>query len=342
MGPRARPALLLLILLRTVATQGRPPRSHSLRFLFMGASEPDLGLPLFEALGYVDDQLFVSYDHESRRAEPRAPWLWGRATSQLWLQLSQSLKGWDHMFTVDFWTIMDNHNQSKVTKLGVLPESHTLQVILGCEVHEDNSTRGFWKYGYDGQDHLEFRPETLDWRAAEPRARTTKLEWEVNKIRAKQNRAYLERGCPEQLQRLLELGRGALDRQVTTLRCQALNFYPQDITMRWLKDRQPLDAKDVEPEDVLPNGDGTYQGWVALAVLPGEEQRYSCQVQHPGLDQPLTATWEPSLSGTLVTGVISGIAVCIILFLIGILFRILRRRQASRGAAGDYVLAECE
>ncbi|XP_057410183.1 hereditary hemochromatosis protein isoform X6 [Balaenoptera acutorostrata] len=213
MGPRARPALLLLILLRTVATQGRSPRSHSLRFLFMGASEPDLGLPLFEALGYVDDQLFVSYDHESRRVEPRAPWRWGRATSQLWLQLSQSLKGWDHMFIVDFWTIMDNHNQSKVTKLGVLPESHTLQVILGCEVQEDNSTRGFWKYGYDGQDHLEFRPEMLDWRAAEPRAQTTKLEWEVNKIRAKQNRAYLERDCPEQLRRLLELGRGALDQQ---------------------------------------------------------------------------------------------------------------------------------
>ena len=89
------------------------PGSHSLRFLFMGASKPDLGLPLFEALGYVDDQLFVSYDHESRRAERRVPWLWGRASSQLWLQLSQNLKGWDHMFIVDFWTIMDNHNQSK-------------------------------------------------------------------------------------------------------------------------------------------------------------------------------------------------------------------------------------
>ncbi|XP_057556003.1 hereditary hemochromatosis protein isoform X2 [Hippopotamus amphibius kiboko] len=356
MGPRAQPALLLLILLRTVATQGRQPRSHSLRFLFMGASEPDLGLPLFEALGYVDDQLFVSYDHESRRAELRAPWLSGRATSQLWLQLSQSLKGWDHMFIVDFWTIMDNLNQSKVTKLGVLPESHTLQVILGCEVQEDNSTRGFWKYGYDGQDHLEFCPETLDWRAAEPMAWATKLEWEVTRIRAKQNRAYLERDCPKQLRRLLELGRGALDQQVpplvkvthhvasavTTLRCQALNFYPQDITMRWLKDKQPLEAKDVEPEDVLPNGDGTYQGWVALAVLPGEEQRYSCQVEHPGLDQPLTVTWEPSLSGTLVTGIISGIVVCVIIFLIGILFRILRRRQALGGAAGDYVLAECE
>lgn len=78
---------------------------------------------------------------------------------------------------------------------------------------------------------------------------------------------------------------------VTTLQCQALNFYPQNITMRWLKDSQPLDAKEVEPKDVLPNGDGTYQGWVALAVPPGEEQRYTCQVEHPGLGQPLTATW---------------------------------------------------
>ena len=108
-------------------------------------------------------------------------------------------------------------------------------------------------------------------------------------------------------------------------------------------------------------------------MLPGEEQRYSCQVEHPGLDQPLTATWgmderqglrkpgvgglglvnravrggsalgwgqshglsfafavlEPSLSGTLVTGILSGIAVCVIIFLIGILFRILKRRQSS-------------
>ncbi|XP_048961849.1 hereditary hemochromatosis protein isoform X4 [Canis lupus dingo] len=301
MSPGARRARLLLLLLLlllflllqlpTVAAQRRPPRSHSLRYLFMGASVPDLGLPLFEARGYVDDQLFVSYSHESRRAEPRAQWVRTGAASQLWLQLSQSLKGWDHMFIVDFWTIMDNHNHSKVTKLGVSSESHTLQVILGCEVQEDNSTTGFWKYGYDGQNHLEFCPETLDWRAAEPKAQATKLEWEVNKIRAKQNRAYLQRDCPEQLRQLLELGRGVLDRQVpplvkmthhvtsavTTLRCQALSFYPQNITMKWLKDRQPLDAEDVEPKDVLPNGDGTYQRWVALAVAPGEEQRYTCQ-----------------------------------------------------------------
>uniref|UniRef100_A0A9L0IDX2 Homeostatic iron regulator n=1 Tax=Equus asinus TaxID=9793 RepID=A0A9L0IDX2_EQUAS len=51
---------------------------------------------------------------------------------------------------------------------------------------------------------------------------------------------------------------------------------------------------------------------------------------------------QPSLSNTLAIGVISVIAVCVIIFFTGILFRILRRRQASRGATGDYVLAECE
>nr|XP_036854372.1 hereditary hemochromatosis protein isoform X2 [Manis javanica] len=241
--------------------------------------------------------------------------------------------------------LLDHYGQPQPqqgNKAGGVPESHTLQVILGCEMQEDNSTGGFWKYGYDGQNHLEFCPETLDWKAAEPRALATKLEWEVNKIRAKQNRAYLQKDCPEHLQQLLELGRGILDQQVTTLRCQALNFYPPNITMRWLKDRQPLDAKDIEHKDMLPNGDGTYQSWMALAVPPGEEHRYTCLVEHPGLDQPRTIMWEPSPSGTLVIGVISGIAVCFIIFLIGILLRIFRKRQASRGATGDYVLAECE
>lgn len=87
----------------------------------MGASETELGLPLFEAMGYVDDQLFVSYNHENRRAEPRAPWILDQTSSQLWLQLSQSLKGWDHMFIVDFWNIMDNYNHSKGMWRGELP-----------------------------------------------------------------------------------------------------------------------------------------------------------------------------------------------------------------------------
>uniref|UniRef100_G1PHG2 Homeostatic iron regulator n=1 Tax=Myotis lucifugus TaxID=59463 RepID=G1PHG2_MYOLU len=310
--------------------------SHSLRYLLMGATEPDLGLPLFQAAGFVDEQLFVFYDHESRRAEPRAPWV--RAAGPLWLQLSQSLKGWDHMFTLDFWTIMDNRNHSSAGP-------HTLQVPVGCSVGAgQTSTSGFWKYGYDGEEppggsapRRPWSPGALGHQDGVGRERESGRG---------QNRAYLERLCPEQLGRLLELGTGVLDRQVppsvrvtrrvaseaTTLRCQALSFYPPDVTMTWLKDRQPLDAKDAEPRDLLPNGDGTYQAQVALAVPPGEERRYACQVQHPGLEQPLAAAWEPSMSGALVFGIICGtlMGVLIVIFFTGVLFRFLRRRRASQ------------
>lgn len=103
-----------------------------------------------------------------------------------------------------------------------------------------------------------------------------------------------------------------------------------------------MNAEDVEPGDVLPSGDGTYQGWVAVATPPGEEHRYTCHVTHPGLQRPLTATWESSLSGSQVTAVISAITVCSIILFAGILFRILRKRQASRGATQEYVLADLE
>uniref|UniRef100_A0A5F9CN65 Homeostatic iron regulator n=1 Tax=Oryctolagus cuniculus TaxID=9986 RepID=A0A5F9CN65_RABIT len=128
----------------------------------------------------------------------------------------------------------------------------------------------------------------------------------------------------------------------TTLRCRALHFYPPNITMQWLKDRQPLEAKDVELRTMLPNGDGTYQARVALTVPYGEEQRFTCWVEHPGLDQPIAATWEPSLSSSLVIGIASGITVCVLTIFFGILYQIFKKRQASRGALGDYVLAECQ
>lgn len=111
--------------------------------------------------------------------------------------------------------------------------------------------------------------------------------------------------------------------------------------MRWLKDNQPLDAKEINPKDVLPNGDGTYQGQVTLAVAPGDETRFACQVEHPGLDQPLTVTWEPlPPSRAMIIGISSSVTVCVVFF-VGILFLILRKRKASEETMGDYILAEC-
>jgi hypothetical protein len=63
------------------------------------------------------------------------------------------------------------------------------------------------------------------------------------------------------------------------LKCRAFKLYPRSANLTWLQDGEPTHQGTFGSGAILPSGDGTYQTWVAIRVLPGEEQRFTCQVE---------------------------------------------------------------
>uniref|UniRef100_A0A4X1SSA6 Ig-like domain-containing protein n=1 Tax=Sus scrofa TaxID=9823 RepID=A0A4X1SSA6_PIG len=294
---------------------------HSLSYLFTSVSRPGRGEPRFIAVGCVDDTPLVRFDSDARkpRKEPRAWWI-EQEGPEYWDEETRISKDNAQTLRGNLNTLRGYYNQSEA-------RSHTIQSLFGCDVGPDRLLlRRYRQDAYDsGADYLALNEDLRSWTAADTAAQITKRKWETANV-AEQERSYLQGTCVEWLQKYLEMGKDTLQRaeppktHVTrhpssdlgvTLRCWALGFYPKEISLTWQREGQDQ-SQDMELVETRPSGDGTFQKWAALVVPPGEEQSYTCHVQHEGLQEPLTLRWDPPQTPVPMVGITVGLVLVLV------------------------------
>ncbi|XP_055983990.1 patr class I histocompatibility antigen, A-126 alpha chain-like [Sorex fumeus] len=344
------PRTFLLLLLGGLALTQTRAGPHSLRYFHTVVSRPGRGEPRLIVVGYVDDTQFLRFDSDSAspRMEPRAPWA-EQEGPEYWEEETRNARAAAKNYRVSLSNLLRYYNQSEA-------DSHTLQLMYGCDVGSDGRLlRGYSKYSYDGADYIALNEDLRSWTAAAgTQAWRTQCNWEQESA-ADHYRNYLERECVQWLSRYLLDGKDTLlraepprrhithhpfsDREVT-LRCWALGFYPAEITLTWQRDGEDL-TQDTELVETRPSGDGTFQKWAAVVVPSGEEQRYTCRVQHQGLLEPDSLRWEsPSVFSIHTVGITLGVISFLALITSYLGGSIILRCKRSGEKRGTYTQAE--
>nr|XP_045245849.1 mamu class I histocompatibility antigen, alpha chain F isoform X1 [Macaca fascicularis] len=341
------PRTLLLVLSGALALTETWAGSHSLRYFSTAVSRPGRREPQYRyiAVEYVDDTQFLRFDSDAAipRMEPRAPWV-EQEGPQYWERTTGYAKANARTDRVALRKLLLRYNQSEAG-------SHTLQGMNGCDMGPDGRLlRGYHQHAYDGKDYISLNEDLRSWTTADTVARITQRFYEAEEY-AEEFRTYLEGECLELLRRYLENGKETLQRadppkahvahhpisdREATLRCWALGFYPAEITLTWQRDGEEQ-TQDTELVETRPAGDGTFQKWAAVVVPSGEEQRYTCHVQHEGLPQPLTLRWESSSQPTIpIVGIVAGLAVLAVVVTGAVVTAVMWRRKSSDRNRGSY------
>ncbi|AEV80879.1 membrane protein S11 [Saimiriine betaherpesvirus 4] len=308
--------------------------SYSLRY-FSVSIERDNQEPLYLEAGYVDDIEIVRFDSSDADPKMRPKVSWIQESSSFWDTETEGCVGDRTIFKSNLKVLLRYYNQSG---------KHIIQRMCGCQGSSNGTLiHGYDQYAYDGKDYIMLTDDLQDWQVTDMYSKLTKDKWD-GQNRAQVVRAYLEIDCPEWVQKYVINGTRAgafqikapqvfltehhLSDHEVNLKCWALNFYPADIYMMWMKDGEDQ-AQDIETIETRPSGDGTYQKWVAIVVSPQERQRYQCEVQHVGQKTSVTSKLQSSADSGY-GGSLTGIFVVTVALGVGISVVIWRKKLGSK------------
>uniref|UniRef100_A0A8C5AVW2 Ig-like domain-containing protein n=1 Tax=Gadus morhua TaxID=8049 RepID=A0A8C5AVW2_GADMO len=259
---------------------------HSMQYFLTGSS----GLttfPEFVAVGMMDGVQFNYYDSNTQRIVLKQDWMerHTRDHSNYLERYTGIILGSQQTFKANIVNLKKNFNQ----KGGI----HIYQWMCGCEWDdEDGTTDGYRQYGYDGEDYISWDMKTLTWVAAVPQAVSDTQRWNEDKADLQYQKYFYNKECVGGLKALLFYGKSTLQRTgrrcpPSPVVCHATGFYPDRVVVFWRRDGQEL-HEQVDPGEVLPNHDGTFQVSVDLNLkaVPQEDWgRYECVVQLRGIEE---------------------------------------------------------
>ncbi|XP_036032183.1 H-2 class I histocompatibility antigen, Q10 alpha chain-like [Onychomys torridus] len=335
------PKALLLLLLANLSLTRHPEGSHSMRLLHTLLTWPHHLEPQFIYAVYFDDIHVLRYNNrqEPPRMEHCAPWV-DQHKPEFWEEMTWNIQRVIDMYDNILKNMLRIYNQSEVG-------NHTVQILLACHMLPGgNFSHGQYELLFNGRDHIVLNEDLRTWTAVGKAAEMLRQEWEESGF-AQALKTFIEGDCVQSI--LENYGKEILLRtdgpkmHVThrvradgniTLRCWALDFYPADITLTWQRDGSNQTV-GMEVIETRPSGDGTFQKWAAVVVPSGEEQRYTCHVDHERLPEPLTLRWEPPQSSVPIIPVVTGLVLGAVLVGSVVTFLIWKRRTKGEERAGS-------
>uniref|UniRef100_A0A8C2WIL8 Ig-like domain-containing protein n=1 Tax=Cyclopterus lumpus TaxID=8103 RepID=A0A8C2WIL8_CYCLU len=289
-----------------MSLHGAAAVTHSLKY-FDTASSGVPNFPEFVAVGLVDELPISHYDSKTRRAEPKQDWM-RRVTEQdpqYWKRETEKSLGAQQVYKGNIETAKQRFNETG----GV----HIVQRMYGCEWDDETGeVKGYDQYGFDGEDFLSYDHETESYIAPRQQAVITQQRWNNDKALMENRKHYYTEECPEFLKKYVNYGRSSLMRtelpSVSLLQktpsspvcCHATGFYPTTATLFWRKDGEEL-HEDVDPGEILPNHDGSFQMSVDLKLssVPAEDwRRYECVFQLSGVKDIIVTPLEEAVIRT--------------------------------------------
>ncbi|KAI2646788.1 Class I histocompatibility antigen [Labeo rohita] len=261
--------VVLIIVGAHVAHAGK----HSLKYYYTGVTG-DIDFPEFTAVGLVDDEQFMYFDSNIKKAVPKTKWIRQNEGADYWNRETQNMITQHQTFKNNIQIAKDRLNQSA----GV----HTVQETYGCEWDDQTGeTNAFRQFGYDGEDFLFLDFKEL--RFISPTLQGFPTSQKLNNDRGflETDKHYFSAHCIQWLKKYVEYGKSSLEKtvspQVSLLQksssspvtCHATGFYPKGVTISWMRNGQEH-HEDVVVGELIPNEDGTFQKTSTIRITPNE------------------------------------------------------------------------